>query len=95
MLRLPHGLRELFSEWLERHRPERKQRVLSRIRDVRSGKLNDTRFGARMRGEGIYARQLQDLFEVQRRRIGLEAPLRSLSTEHFRRPGDAQLDLQL
>lgn len=93
MLRLPYGLKELFGEWLERHRPERKQRVLSRIRDVRNGKLNDTRFGSRMRGEGLYAQQIQDLFEIQRRRAGLGPPPRSLSTEHFRRPGDAQLAL--
>jgi len=93
ILRLPHGLKELFGDWLERHRPERKQRVLSRIRDVRSGKLNDPRFGARMRGEGLYARQLQDLFAVQRRRVGLDAPPVALSTEHFRHPDDAQLKL--
>jgi DNA repair photolyase len=81
VLRLPYGLKELF------------QRVLSRIRDVRSGKLNETRFGTRMRGQGLYARQLQDLFEIQRRRAGLDEPPRSLSTEQFRRPSDAQLDL--
>jgi len=93
LLRLPHGTRDLFAEWLEIHRPERKQRVLSRIRDVRGGKLNETRFGSRMRGEGLYARQLQDLFELQRRRANLDAPQRTLSVEHFRRPEDAQLDL--
>ena len=46
-----------------------------------------------MRGEGLYAQQIQDLFEIQRRRAGLDPPPRSLSTEHFRRPGDAQLAL--
>jgi DNA repair photolyase len=93
VLRLPHGLKQLFGDWLERHHPERRERVLSRIRDVRGGRLNDTRFGARMRGEGLYARQLQDLFELQRRRVGLDAPPHVLSSEHFRRPGDSQLDL--
>ena len=44
-------------------------------------------------GQGIYAQQIQDLFAVQRRRAGLAAPNRGLSTDHFRRPGDAQLDL--
>jgi len=93
MLRLPYGLKELFGDWLERHRPERKQRVLSRIRDVRDGKLNDTRFGSRMRGGGLYAEQIRDLFEIHRRRTGLAPAPHSLSTQHFRRPGDAQLTL--
>jgi DNA repair photolyase len=93
VLRLPYGLKELFGDWLERHHPERKARVLSRIRDVRSGKLSDSNFGSRMRGQGIYAQQIQDLFAVHRRRAGLAAPNRGLSTDHFRRPGDAQLDL--
>jgi DNA repair photolyase len=93
VLRLPHGLKDLFGDWLARHRPDRRERVLSRIRDVRGGRLNDTRFGARMRGQGLYARQIQDLFELQRRRVGLDAPPNALSTAHFRRPDDAQLDL--
>ncbi len=93
MLRLPYGMKELFGEWLERHRPERKRRVLARVRDVRGGQLNDARFGSRMRGQGLYAQQLQNLFEIQRRRAGLASPPRNLSIEHFRRPGDAQLDL--
>ena len=92
VLRLPHGVKDLFADWLERNQPERKERVLSRIRDVRGGKLNDTRFGTRMQGDGLYAEQIRNLFEVQRRRIGLDEPMRGLSTEHFRRPGDAQLD---
>jgi len=93
VLRLPHGMKELFGDWLERHRPERRERVLSRIRDVRGGSLNDPRFGSRMRGQGLYAQQIQNLFSVHRRRAGLAEPPPSLSTEHFRRPGDAQLDL--
>ena len=93
VLRLPHGTKALFGEWLEQHRPDRRERVLSRIRDVRGGSLNDHRFGSRMRGQGIYAQQIQDLFAVQRRRAGLDAPRPSLATEHFRKPSDAQLDL--
>ena len=51
-LRLPHALKDLFEQWLERHFPEKKAKVLSRVRDMRGGKLNDSRFGSRMRGEG-------------------------------------------
>lgn len=93
LLRLPQGMDSLFEEWLWRHVPNRAKRVLSRVRETRGGRLNDPRFGSRMRGEGTYAAQLRDLFELQRRRLGLSAMLPTLSTEHFRRPGNGQLAL--
>ena len=54
MLRLPYGVGSLFEEWLENHYPLKKEKVLSLIRDMRGGKLNDKEFGSRMRGEGRY-----------------------------------------
>ncbi|HST61668.1 MAG TPA: PA0069 family radical SAM protein, partial [Longimicrobium sp.] len=50
-LRLPHGLKGLFEEWLETHFPDRKDKVLNRIREMRGGKLYDSEWGTRMRGE--------------------------------------------
>lgn len=91
LLRLPHGLKNLFEEWLRNHQPERADRVLSRVRDLRGGGLNDSRFGTRMSGEGPWAEQLARLFDVARRKAGLKATPPDLSTQHFRRPG--QLDL--
>jgi DNA repair photolyase len=91
MLRLPHGVAPLFSDWLERHRPERRAKVLSRIRAVRDGRLNDPRFRTRMRGEGFFAEQLRDLFELSRRRAGLAKRGPELSTAAFRRPGQLAL----
>jgi DNA repair photolyase len=93
LLRLPHGVTELFDAWLTRHRPERKQRVLARIREVRGGRLNDPRFHSRMRGEGVYADQIHALFEVARRRAGLASERPPLSTAAFRRPDAPQLSL--
>ncbi len=93
MLRLPHGVRELFSGWLETHCPDRKQRVLNRVRDVRDGRLNDPRFGSRMRGHGPYADQIEQLFRMARSRAGLDRERRPLSTAHFRRPGKRQHEL--
>src|SRR5581483_38534 len=49
ILRLPHGVADLFTAWLERHFPDRKEKVLGRIRDLRGGRLNEPRFGRRMR----------------------------------------------
>lgn len=93
VLRLPHGLRELFDDWLRAHRPLRRDKVMSRLRSLRSGRLNDPRFGTRMRGEGRFAEQIGDLFRLCARRHGLDRPPPTLSTAAFRRPGGEQLSL--
>ena len=89
LLRLPHGLRQLFSDWLETHFPDRKDRVLNRLREARDGQLNDPRFHHRMKGGGEYAEQIGKLFETVSRRAGLESGRKgrnsSLSTSAFRR----------
>jgi DNA repair photolyase len=93
VLRLPHGVKEIFSAWLERHFPERRDKVLHRVREMRGGRLNDPRFRTRMRGEGEYAEQIAQLFELSRRRTGLSGERVELSTAAFRRPGGEQLAL--
>jgi DNA repair photolyase len=95
MLRLPYANKELFERWLEQHFPEKKDKVLSRIRAVRGGKLNDSRFGSRMRGEGIFADQIHQMFEVARRKVGLSDESPTLSAASFRRPSGPQLELEL
>jgi DNA repair photolyase len=87
LLRLPGAVAEVFSEWLHRHRPERAARVLARVREMRGGKLNDPRFGHRMRGSGAYAESIGSLFGVHRQRLGLARALPPLETGHFRVPG--------
>jgi len=82
-LRMPFGLKELFEHWLETHRPLRKERVLSRIREVRSGRLNDSRFFCRMSGEGIYADHVRALFESTVRKLQLDRPMPELSIASF------------
>jgi DNA repair photolyase len=93
LLRLPHGVKELFERWLDDHRPERKAKVLSHVRATRGGRLSDPRFGTRMRGEGPFAEQIRALFELGRRRAGLPARGAQPSTAAFRRPADPQLAL--
>lgn len=90
VVRLPHAVRPLFEEWLERNRPERKQKVLNRIRSVRGGRLNDPRFGSRMKGEGIFARQIAGLFEISCRKAGIQKGGPALSTAAFSRTGASQ-----
>ncbi|MDX1674186.1 MAG: PA0069 family radical SAM protein [Longimicrobiales bacterium] len=94
MMRLPHGVKGLFAEWLEARFPDRRDRVLNRVREVREGRLNDPRYGSRMRGQGVYAEHIRQLFETARRRVGLAAEAAPLSTAAFRRPpADGQMDL--
>jgi DNA repair photolyase len=93
MLRLPGAVAEIFPAWLEEHYPERKEKVLSRIRSLRGGRLNDTRFGTRGRGEGVFAGQIRDLFQAAARRHGLDGRGPELSTAAFRRPGGDQMGL--
>lgn len=92
-LRLPHAVKDLFENWLERHYPEKKQKILNRIRSIRGGKLNDPNFHSRMRGEGIFAEQMAELFGVACRKAGIHERHPPLSTEHFRRPLGSQLAL--
>jgi len=93
MLRLPLGVAPLFEAWLTQHFPDRREKVLAGIRAIRGGRLNDSRFGFRMRGEGPRAEQIRQLFHAGCRRAGLTAGWPTLSTAAFRRPGTAQLEL--
>ena len=93
ILRLPYGVKDIFSAWLEEHVPEAKEKILGRIRDVRGGSLNDSRFGARLRGEGVFAGQIRQLFEVSLQREGLKEKALPLSTAAFRHPGGQQMEL--
>lgn len=95
VLRLPLTVAPIFQEWLERHFPERKEKVLGRIRAMRGGKLNDARFGSRMRGEGIFAEQISRMFHVARRKVGLPEEAPELSVAAFKRPEEGQLGLPL
>jgi len=95
VLRLPLTVAPVFEQWLERNVPEKKEKILGRIRAMRGGKLNDPRFGSRMRGEGVFADQISQMFHVARRRAGLPEEGPELSTAGFRRPNGPQLELKL
>ena len=92
-LRLPYQNKALFEQWLTDHFPLRKDKVLSGIRAVRDGDLNNAEFGTRMRGSGPRADQIEKLFEVGCRKAGLNRTELQLSTTAFRRPGGVQMEL--
>jgi DNA repair photolyase len=90
-LRLPYGLKDLFEDWLARHFPDRKEKVLNRIRSMRGGKLYESRFHDRMTGEGIFAEQMATMFRLACRRAGMDEERIKLSTSSFRRYGAESL----
>jgi DNA repair photolyase len=96
-LRMPHEIKDLFAEWLRTHYPLRAEHVLSLIREIRDGKLNDSEWGDRMRGTGPYAQLLAQRFRQAVKRLGLDQGrgLAKLDCGQFRgppKPGD-QLSL--
>ena len=86
LVRLPRGVAALFEEWLDLHAPDRKSKVLNRIRETRGGTLDDPRFWKRVRGEGEFAGQISGLFEMECRKNGIRTECPVLSTASFRRP---------
>jgi DNA repair photolyase len=99
LLRLPHEVKELFSQWLDAHVPGRGKRVLAAIRSCRSGALYDATFGDRMRGTGIHAELLAKRFELACQRLGLGVGTASSASEldssRFRPPGPRHGQLTL
>ena len=94
-LRLPLAVKDIFAQWLADHLPDRRDKVLHRIEAVRGGKLNDCRFGERMKGSGIFAEQFKAMFEMGKRKCGYPTELPKLSAEAFCRPMEAGDQLPL
>jgi DNA repair photolyase len=103
VLRLPHEVNPLFQEWLETHFPERAQRVMNRIRDMRGGEDYKAEFGTRMKGEGLWANMIHQRFYKALKRFNIHhhhSRFRDLNCNLFRKPefipakkDEEQLDL--
>ena len=87
LLRLPHELKELFKDWLDAHFPERAAHVMSLVRQSRGGRENDSTFGSRFRGEGVFADMIAQRFKKTCLRLGLNARHYALDTLRFNRVG--------
>lgn len=85
LLRLPLEVAPLFEDWLNRHYPLKAERIMKRMRDCRGGANYDSRFGLRMRGEGVYADLLRARFRRAHGRLGFQ-PSPPLDCEVFRVP---------
>ena len=93
MLKLPFAVKELFTEWIEREVPERAGKVLSKIKQVRGGKLNDPRFSIRMRGTGEIAEVINKLFHVSCKKYHLNEEEFELSISNFRPHMGRQIEM--
>ena len=92
-LRLPHGVGQLFENWLEDNFPARKSKVMHRILEMRGGRINDPNYKTRMRGEGAHAAQMKQMFDIACRKVGLNETEPKLSAEEFRGPVSPQRSL--
>ena len=94
MLRLPHEVKDLFRDWLQQHQPLKAAHVMNRVRDLRGGRDNDSRFGHRMRGSGVYAELIAGRFRNAVRRLGF-TDLPAYDLNAFRVPRDSGGQLAL
>ncbi|GAA4416718.1 PA0069 family radical SAM protein [Quisquiliibacterium transsilvanicum] len=98
VLRLPGEVRQVFTDWLRAVYPERAQRILGRLADMRDpsgrARLNDARFHKRMKGEGHWADLLGLRFQLAARKLGFSRDRLQLRTDLFVAPrADGQFAL--
>jgi DNA repair photolyase len=74
LLRLPGHVKDVFESRLRATLPDKADRVMSHVRQTRNGKLYDSTFGSRGRGQGTYAQAIGKLFANTASRLGYETP---------------------
>lgn len=93
-LRLPHEVAPIFQEWLDTYFPDRANKVMNIIRDIRGGKDNDPNFFGRMRGQGIWAELIRTRMRMQQKKYGLTSSKWHVRRDLFRPPStDGQMSL--
>ncbi|WP_417432329.1 PA0069 family radical SAM protein [Kiloniella sp.] len=89
LLRLPGEIKDLWLEWLRLHYPDRASRIMGILKSMRGGREYDSRWGKRMRGEGVFAQLIADRFSLARKRYGLnKRSLQYLDVSQFCIPPD-------
>jgi DNA repair photolyase len=82
-IRLNGDLDKLFSAWLSEHFPERKEKVLRYIKEMHAGKLNESSFHKRMKGEGSYRDSLFEQFKIAKKTFFKNRSMPTLNTTLF------------
>lgn len=85
LLRLPGNVKEVFGARMKRLFPMRYEKILSRMREMRGGKIYDSRFGKRHSGEGDYWENLEKIFNVYCEKLGLNLERKLMIREPFQR----------
>ena len=93
VVRLPYGVEAVFGSWLETYFPERKEKVLGRIREMQGETGSNPRFGDRLRGQGVFAEQISQLFKASCGRLGLNREKLAVRTDAFRKVMADQMEL--
>ena len=83
VLRLPWELAPLFQQWLATHFPDRAERVMARVREMRGGKDYDSRWGQRMHGDGVWAALVRQRFAKACKRLGLTGERSGMGLARF------------
>jgi len=86
-IRLNGAIKFLFHDWLYKNFPDRADKVWHLVEQSHDGKVNDTRWGVRMRGEGNIAQMVAQQYKKYGKLYGMNAEDWSLNTGIFRRPG--------
>ena len=93
-VRLPHELSGLFRDWLGVHYPDRADKVMNIIRDMRGGKDNDSEYFTRMRGQGAWANLIRTRMQIAKRKHGLVGSKWGVRSDLFVPPNlDGQMAL--
>ncbi|WP_142784401.1 PA0069 family radical SAM protein [Changchengzhania lutea] len=93
IVRLNGAIGEIFSDWIRKKLPDRAEKVLHQIEDCHGGRLNDSRYGTRMRGEGNIAKQINDLVRLARQKYFINQSMPKLNLDLHEQYKDGQLKL--
>ena len=86
-IRLNGAIKFLFHDWLYKNFPDRADKVWHMIEGSHDGKVNDSRWGVRMRGEGGIAKMVNDQYHTYTKKYGLGHERLEVDCSRFMRPG--------
>ena len=93
VVRLNGAIAEIFTDWIRKAMPDRAEKVLNQIRECHDGNLNDSRFGNRMRGDGVFADMIRSQIALARRKYFVGRQIPELNTALYQQYKDGQLSL--
>ncbi|MES2622358.1 MAG: PA0069 family radical SAM protein [Bacteroidota bacterium] len=73
----------LFEDWVTKNFPDRANKVLNQIKSMHGGKLNDSDYGRRMKGEGKFAELIRNQFLLAKRKFMNERVMPPLNYNLF------------